>query len=197
MRGGLTGAARPAGIIGKRALGRRGGQARVVHDGKGIAALVQFERQQPGLAQQLLVELAKRPALGAQQAALVQRVGACGEAANESTAQRVCGYAHVLGITTLALIARRAPARRGGMLKREGPRACQDINITSHFWRTVRFYTLRGVLSHLSVAWRRSGESRMSAMSSRDFRLSFSRGVPTPPRGAVPPIRGWAASPGT
>ena len=196
MRGGLTGAARPAGIIGKRALGRRGGQARVVHDGKGIAALVQFERQQPGLAQQLLVELAKRPALGAQQAALVQRVGACGEAANESTTQRVCWYAHVLGITTLALIARRAPARRGGMIKRKGP-GRQDINITSHFWRTVRFYTLRGVLSHLSVAWRRSGESRMSAMSSRDFRLSFSRGVPTPPRGAVPPIRGWAASPGT
>ena len=69
---------------------------------------------QPGLAQQLLVELAKRPALGAQQAALVQRVGACGEAADESTTQRVCWYAHVLGITTLALIARRAPARRGG-----------------------------------------------------------------------------------
>ena len=122
MRGGLTGAARSAGIVGKRALGRRGGQARVVHDGKGIATLVQFERQQPGLAQQLLVELAKRPALGAQQAALVQRVGACGEAANESTTQRVCWYAHVLGITTLALIARRAPARRGGMIKREGPR---------------------------------------------------------------------------
>lgn len=92
--GGLTGAVRPAGIVGEGALGRRGGKARIVHDGKGIASLVQLERQQPGLTQELLVQLGKRTALGAQQAALVPRVDARGEAADESTAQQARWYAH-------------------------------------------------------------------------------------------------------